>query len=98
MAISQKDFIEKVIRQYEESMSNIESMTDQVFLMIQNDRELFHEWLDLLEKNKRNIINSLIAKAVKKKFYLNNKKNAKKNVKNKKPKSMLIKSFQEFKK
>ena len=85
MKTPQQQFIDDVIEKFDESI------TDKVFLMIQNDRDLFHRWLDLLENNKRNVLNGTIAKAIKKKYGVNNK-----TTRNDNPETFLIKSFQEF--
>jgi len=79
-------FIDDVLNQFEESI------TDKVFLMIQNDRVLFHRWLDLIQDKKRNYVNGEIAKAIKKSFGIKKKK------KKIKPKSFLINFFKNFKK
>lgn len=79
-----QEFIDDVITKTEESI------TDKVFLMIQNDRDLFHRWLDQIQDRKRNYVNGEIAKQIKERFELKNK--SRKN----KPESFLIKSFQEF--
>lgn len=78
-------FKDKIIKRFSEEI------TDSVFLMIQHDRELLQEYLDLLEKNKRHVINSQIAKEIKKKFNLENK-----DLRIKEPKSFLIKSHESF--
>ncbi len=83
--IKLKEFENKVINRF------TDTITDRVFLLIQNDRELLQDYLDLLSNHKRNFINSDIAKAIKKRFDLDNKK-----LKNKQPESYLIKSFEEF--
>ena len=40
--------------------------------MIQNDKELMQDYLNLLSDNKRHVVNSSIAKAIKDKFNLDN--------------------------
>ena len=80
MDIRKKRFIEKVFRKFD--------ITDSVFIMIQNDRELFQEWIEHFQESKT--INSLIGKEVKRRFNLNNRNRGTK------PKSTLIKSFQEL--
>jgi hypothetical protein len=65
-------------------------MTDQVFVFIQKDRELMHDYLMLLSKHNLKNLNSTIAKAVKKRFVLTNKINKGT------PKSTLIQSYEEF--
>jgi hypothetical protein len=66
-------------------------ITDYVFLMIQNDRELLQEYMKLLGNNKQNVINSSIAKEIKKTYNLENQ-----NLIIKNPKSFLIKSYESF--
>jgi hypothetical protein len=68
------------------------SITDKVFLMIQNDHDLMEAYLNLLDGNKRKNINSEIAKAIKDNYGLQN------NGECKKPNSTLIKSYMTFKK
>lgn len=80
-----KVFKEKVIEQFSSTI------TDNVFLMIQNDKELMKEYLLLLEKHKLNILNSSLAKEIKKRYNLENK-----DLKNKNPKSNLIQTFETF--
>lgn len=82
---TQQAFIEAIMIEFEKRI------TDKVFLMIENDRELFHRWLDLLAETPRDVINSSIAQAIGKRFDLEST-----NI-NDNPKSFLIKSFHEFK-
>lgn len=65
-------------------------MTDNLFLLIQNDKELMQDYLNLLENNKRQIINSSIAKKIKETFDLENIGESQT------PKSTLIKTFEQF--
>ncbi|KOS06680.1 hypothetical protein AM493_12025 [Flavobacterium akiainvivens] len=67
-------------------------ITDSLFLFIQNDKELMQDYLDLLENNERNVVNSSVAKAIKERFDLKNigKSDA--------PVSTLIKTFEQFEK
>ncbi len=84
--ITLNDFKDKVLDQF------CEDITDRVFLMIQNDRELMQDYLDVLSSgNARKSINSELAKEVKRRFNLMNQ-----GVKNKEPKSTLIKSHEKF--
>lgn len=79
-------FKSKVVDQF------CETITDRIFLMIQNDRELMQEYLSIIEKgNSRANINSQIAKEIKKRFKLNNQ-----NIKNMEPQSVLIASHEQF--
>ena len=80
-----KLFKERIIQRFSSEI------TDQVFLMIQNDRELFQEYMKLLGTNKQNVINSSIAKEIKKKYNLENR-----DFKITNPKSFLIKSHESF--
>jgi len=66
-------------------------ITDQVFLSIQNDRKLMHEYLRLVSENGIDSVNKHIGKSVKKRYKLSNSDSRQDN-----PKSMLIKSHQEF--
>lgn len=80
------DFKTKVVDQF------CETITDRIFLMIQNDRDLMQEYLSIIEKGKsRANINSQIAKEIKKRFKLDNQ-----NIKNKEPESSLIVSHEQF--
>lgn len=67
------------------------NITDNLFLLIQNDKELMQDYLNLLENNKRKVVNSSIAKAIKDKFNLDNigESNT--------PISTLINTFEQFK-
>lgn len=78
-------FKEKTIKKFSSTI------TDSVFLMIQNDKELMKEYLLLLEKHKLNILNSSLAKEIKKRYNLENK-----DLKNISPKSNLIQTFEVF--
>jgi len=66
-------------------------ITDQVFLSIQKDRELMHEYLRLVSKKGIDSVNQHIGKSVKNRYKLSNSDSRQDN-----PKSMLIKSHQEF--
>ncbi len=66
-------------------------ITDEVFLFIQNNGELMHDYLNLVSKNDLNVVNSGIAKAIKKRYSLKNKDTKGK------PQSFLIQSYEEFK-
>lgn len=65
-------------------------ITDQVFLMIENDRELFQEYLRLVSNESLDVVNRNIGKLVKERYKLKNL------TRKKQPKSKLIKSHQEF--
>ncbi len=66
-------------------------ITDEIFCFIENDRELLHDYLKLIESNKLNVLNSNIAKTIKAKYGLQNQSQE-----NPKPKSKLIQSHQQF--
>ena len=66
-------------------------ITDQVFLSIQNDRKLMHEYLRLISENGIDSVNQHIGKFVKKRYKLSNSDSRQDD-----PKSILIKSHQEF--
>jgi hypothetical protein len=66
-------------------------ITDNLFILIQNDKELMQDYLNLLENNKRNVVNSSIAKAIKDSYNLDNIGESQN------PKSTLIKTFEQFK-
>lgn len=80
-----KEFKERVIEKFSSTI------TDNVFLMIQNDKKLMKEYLQLLEKHKLNVLNSSLAKEIKKRYNLENR-----DLKNKTPKSNLIQTFETF--
>lgn len=65
-------------------------ITDKMFILIQNDKELMQDYLNLLEDNKRHVVNSSIAKAIKEKFKLDNIGESQT------PKSTVIKTFEQF--
>ena len=67
-------------------------ITDQVFLSIQNNRELMHEYLRLVSEEGIDSVNQEIGRSVKKRYKLSNSDS-----RQDAPKSMLIKSHQEFK-
>lgn len=66
-------------------------ITDQVFLFIQNDRKLMHEYLKLINKNDRHYVNGGIAKAICKRYGLTNSYDRQET-----PKSTLIQSYSEL--
>lgn len=68
-----------------------QEITDEVFLMIQNDRELMHMYLTLISKNDQGSVNRSLGKAVKARYGLDNLPTREDN-----PRSSLIKSHQEF--
>jgi len=78
-------FADKVLDEFSKEI------TDQVFLSIQNNRELKHEYLRLISTNTIDTVNQRIGKAVKDRYKLTNSDSRQDN-----PKSVLIKSHQEF--
>lgn len=80
-----KDFISRVIAKKNKTI------TDEVFLSIQNDKELMQEYLHLVEKKGLQTVNQQIGKGVKEKYSLENHTN-----RNDTPISTLISSYQEF--
>lgn len=81
------DFKKKVVDSF------TTQLTDKVFLMIQNDRDLMKEYLSIIEKsNSLSYINSEIAKEIKKRYNLDNL-----GEKNESPKSFLIQGYELFK-
>jgi hypothetical protein len=85
MIMDTKKFMDKVFEKFHTSI------TDEIFCFIENDKELLHEYLKLLESNKLNVLNSNIAKAIKAKYGLQNQSQE-----NLTPKSRLIQSHQQF--
>jgi len=78
------DFADKVISQKNKSI------TDEIFLLIQNDRDLMQEYLHLVGEHKLNAVNTQIGKRIKERYGLTDAD------RNKEPLSTLIKSHQEF--
>jgi len=78
-------FKEKVISKF------TENLTDYVFQMIENDRELLSSYLHLLQSHNLKSLNMTIASEIKRCYDLDEKGI------NKKPKSKLIQSHQTFK-
>ena len=78
-------FAEKVIEKFSKEI------TDQVFLMIENDKDLNKEYLRLVSDTKLDTVNQTIGKIVKKAYHLKNTPTRKRE-----PKSKLIKSHREF--
>lgn len=67
------------------------SITDKVFLMIQNDKGLMHDYLRLVETHGLDTVNQQIGKAIKNRFDLSN--DAQRELS---PESTLIGSHQQF--
>ena len=83
------EFIKKVLNKF------TDDITDKVFLMIQEDKDLMKEYLDLLDRHKNNIdldtLNSNIGKSIR--IYLNLD-----NIyESREPKSTLIRTFMRHK-
>lgn len=68
-----------------------EQITDEIFLFIQNDRELMKDYLNLCDKEKHGVINQYLGKKIKEKFELVNYP-----ARNDCPRSKLIQSHQVF--
>ena len=66
------------------------SITDEIFLLIQNDKDLMQKYLRLVEEHHLSSVNTQIGKRVKEKYVLTNAE------RNDEPSSTLIKSYQEF--
>lgn len=79
------DFIDEVI-----GVKN-KTITDEIFLLIQNDKTLMQRYLRLVEENTLDVVNRQIGKRIKKQYNLSNDIN-----RNDSPKSTLISSHQEF--
>ena len=80
-----KNFADEVLGKFSKEI------TDQVFLSIQNNRKLMHEYLRLISENGIDSVNQHIGKSVKKRYKLSNSDSRQDD-----PKSILIKSHQEF--
>ncbi len=79
------DFVNEVI-----SIKN-KSITDEIFLLIQNDKTLMQQYLKLVQEKGLDVVNRQIGKMIKVHYNLSNDKN-----RNESPKSTLISSHQEF--
>lgn len=71
--------------------SSNSTITDEVFLFIQNDHELMYDYLKLVEANTLKTVNQKIGRAIKEKFGLTND-----DCRQNSPKSTLIQSHQIF--
>ena len=80
------DFAEKVFDRF------TDEITDMVFLMIETDRELMADYLDLIHENGRHKVNPYLGKKIKERFDLT----IKPGVREDEPDSVLIQSYQEF--
>ncbi|WP_300105161.1 hypothetical protein [uncultured Alistipes sp.] len=81
-----ENFIKRVI-----SLKN-RTITDEIFLLIQHDRDLMQNYLRLVENEGLNQVNRQIGKAVKKAYRLNDDE-----IREDDPHSTLIRSHQIFK-
>jgi hypothetical protein len=81
-----KDFIEEVI-----SRKN-KTITDEVFLLIQSEKDLMKKYLRLVEEKGLDVVNRHIGQAVWRKYNLTPETGRI----NKEPESTLISSYQEF--
>ena len=81
-----ENFIKRVI-----SLKN-RPITDEIFLLIQHDRDLMQNYLRLVENEGLNQVNRQIGKAVKKAYRLNDDE-----IREDNPHSTLIRSHQIFK-
>ncbi len=81
-----ENFIKRVI-----SLKN-RTITDEIFLLIQHDRDLMQNYLRLVENEGLNQVNRQIGKAVKKAYRLNDDE-----IREDNPHSTLIRSHQIFK-
>lgn len=79
------EFADEVLAQFSSTI------TDQVFLLIQNDKELMHRYLRLVEESGLDTVNKVIGKKVKSKFNLVNRPEREDS-----PQSTLIQSHQIF--
>lgn len=79
------DFTENVVNTFSKRI------TDEVFIMIQNDKNLMYEYLKMVEENGLQVVNQHIGKKIKSRFNLENGLS-----RNEIPLSTLIKSHQEF--
>lgn len=80
------DLAEKAIKQLKKRI------TDEIFLIIQNDKTLMHDYLRLVEEKGLDTVNKRIGKDVKTAFSLTND-----DYRNDDPQSTLIQSHQIFK-
>lgn len=88
-----KTFVENVLEQYKKKYFNPETIVDDIFVFIQNDRTLMKEYLELVSREKNlKYVNSQISQWIEKSLNLSNDKNEDKN-----PKSLLIQSYTKLK-
>ena len=80
-----KDFVDEVI-----SIKN-KTITDEIFLLIQNNRDFMQKYLELVHKKGQKVVNQHIGKLIMNKYGLTPDEG-----RNIEPKSTLISSHQEF--
>jgi hypothetical protein len=81
-----KDFTDKLLEEFEKEI------TDQVFIYIESNRELMHDYLlTVTEQTELKVVNSQIAQAIGKRYGLTTN-----GIKNQNPKSKLIQGYEEF--
>jgi nitrogenase subunit NifH len=80
-----KEFIEELLAKKNARI------TDEVFLLIEKDRDLMKKYLKLVEEKKLQTVNSQIARAVVKKYGLESD-----TVRNYEPESVLVTSYKEL--
>jgi hypothetical protein len=81
-----KNFTDKLLKEFEKEI------TDQVFLYIESNKELMHDYLlTVTEQTELKVVNSQIAQAIGKRYGLSAK-----GIKNNEPKSKLIQGYEEF--
>lgn len=83
-----KQFTDEVLDQF------AKSITDRVFLMVQKDKKLMKDYLDLVDEKSLNTVNTELGKAVKNKFSL---KNFEPSCREDNPESILIQSYEQHK-
>lgn len=83
-----KDFTDTLMSEFDKNL------TDIVFLYIESNKELMEDYLKVVSNNSElKVVNSQIARAIEKHYTLQST-----GIRNEKPKSQLIKSYEEFKK
>ena len=79
------EFADRVLAKF------VDRITDEVFLLIERDRELMHDYLRLVEQHKLESVNQWIGRRVKERFGLENE-----DARQDEPRSLLIQSHQKF--
>jgi hypothetical protein len=83
--MSLADFSKSVLESYSKVITN------QIFLLIQNDKDMMQDYLKAVEENGSDVVNRHLGKAIKIRFGLENDESRELN-----PSSTLIKSHQQF--